>query len=158
MFLNLFFIVLLLYKGLVHGLDIPKNNNPIDVKLLPENAVYMKGDQYYFGIQFYLKDGWKTYWKNPGDAGSPLQINLEDNSSIESLEIKFPFPKEFYDKGDKTIGYEKDVIFPVNIKPKSTKKLKTYLTLDYLICKDICIPITEKKVLNLNELRMYNLS
>ncbi len=137
-------------KSLAHSLDLPETKSPVEVKVYPKDAIYAKDDQYYFAIKFFLKDGWKTYWKNPGDAGSPLQIKLENNSSVESLEIKFPFPNEFSEKGVKTIGYEKDVIFPVDIMPRSTKNLKTYLKLDYLICKDICIPITEKKIINLN--------
>ena len=29
-----------------------------------------------------LNNGWKTYWKNPGDAGSAIQLNLENKNSL----------------------------------------------------------------------------
>ncbi len=28
-------------------------------------------------LQIELQPGWKTYWRNPGDAGVPPQINIE---------------------------------------------------------------------------------
>ena len=47
-----------------------------------------------------------------------------------------------------TIG-EKEIAFPVKIKPKqNAKSINTDLTIEYLICKEICIPITEKKKIN----------
>lgn len=40
-------------------------------------------------LQIDLNPGWKTYWRNPGDAGVPPQLNIEGNSSAR---IDFPAP------------------------------------------------------------------
>ena len=42
-----------------------------------------------------------------------------------------------------TIGYDKTVIFPVQIVPENLEKINETLVLDYLICREVCIPYTE---------------
>ena len=40
-----------------------------------------------------------------------------------------------------TIGYKGTVVFPVRLKPKdASKPIDVRLSLDYGVCKDICIP------------------
>ena len=95
-----------------------------------------------------LEEGWKTYWKNQRSRCS-LSINFNDNPEILENEILFPFPKKFTDYDIKTIGYEKEVIFPIRLKlNENTKKLISKINLQYLVCKDICIPISTERNLN----------
>ena len=62
------------------------------------------------------------------------------------IEILYPFPKKFTDKGVRTIGYDRKMIFPVKINSNGQKKNKQKIQLDYLICKDICIPYSETRI------------
>ena len=34
------------------------------------------------GLQFRLKEGWKIYWRTPGDAGFPPQLDFSDSSNL----------------------------------------------------------------------------
>ena len=135
--------------------DVGRCNNieehkPAKVELIPNDAVFKIKNDYYFGLKFKMQAGWKTYWKNPGDAGLPLNIEfLEDGSQLKT-EILFPFPKRFFDEGILTIGYENEVLFPVKIIPDNSKEIISTIKVDYLVCKEICIPISEKKRINLN--------
>ena len=125
-------------------------HKPAEVKLVPNDAIFKIKNDYYFGLKFKMKTGWKTYWKNPGDAGLPLNIEfLEDDSQLNT-EILFPFPQRFVDEGIRTIGYENEVLFPVKIISENLKEIISTIRVDYLVCKDICIPISEKKKINLN--------
>ena len=110
----------------------------------------MVADSYYFGIKFNLRNGWKTYWKNPGDAGDSLSINWFDKNDSNGLELLFPFPKKFIDNQVTTIGYEKEIIFPVKVTKDFLDKIDQKIELNYLICKDVCLPINEVKSLKLN--------
>ena len=114
-------------------------------EILPNNSIYKVNNDYYFNIKIILEKGWKTYWKNPGDAGLPIQIDW-GNLKPNDYEILFPYPKGSLDNGILTIGYENVVNFPVRIKfPNDQEKIKQVITLNYLICKEICIPVSEKK-------------
>ena len=116
-------------------------------EILPNNSIYKVNNDYYFNIKIVLEKGWKTYWKNPGDAGLPIQIDW-GNLKPNDYEILFPYPTGSLDNGILTIGYENIVNFPVRIKfQNDQEKIKQVITLNYLVCKEICIPISEKKKL-----------
>ena len=95
----------------------------------------------YFGLQYKLQKGWKTYWKSSGEGGFPQNVNWQSSKNIKNIEIFWPTPKYFEILGFTSIGYQNKVIFPLKIIIDDIKK-KTVIILDidYLICKDICIP------------------
>src|SRR5690606_5581535 len=43
-------------------------------------------------LQVDLQDGWKTYWRNPGDSGVPPQVSGADGVKAK---IDFPAPEYF---------------------------------------------------------------
>ena len=69
----------------------------------------------YFGLQYKLQDGWKTYWRSPGDGGYSQEINWGASSNIKNLEILWPTPKTFQILGVNSIGYVNEVTFPLKI-------------------------------------------
>jgi len=127
------------------------SNHKAVSEISPNNSVYKVNNDYYFNIRIVLEKGWKTYWKNPGDAGLPIQIDWEDLEPND-YEILFPYPTSSLDNGILTIGYQNIVNFPVRINFKDDQeKIKQTITLNYLVCKEICIPISEKKQININK-------
>ncbi len=151
MFLNFFTIIIIFLFNPTFALEFPNQDEIVKVEIIPSKGIFYENEEFYFGIKFDLKDGWKTYWKNPGDAGAPLNISWEDNiHQPNDIEILYPFPKKFIDKGVTTIGYDSQVIFPVKINSNGQKKINRKIQLDYLICKDICIPYSETRILNID--------
>ena len=150
MFINFFKIIFLLFANLTFAQDFNVRNNPAIVSIVPSNGIFLVEENYYFGVKIELKKGWKTYWKNPGDAGAPITIEFNDTSIENKLKVLFPFPEKFTDHGVSTIGYEGQVIFPIIINKNEMDKINEEIIIDYLVCKDICIPISETKKLNLN--------
>ena len=118
------------------------------------NGNLIKHDKdYFFGIKITLEDGWKTYWKNPGDAGAALYLDWND-LKYENIDSKifYPVPRKYVDMGIETIGYEKEVIFPIKITFDNLEEgFIRELNINYLVCKDICIPIEVKKQINLDK-------
>ena len=95
----------------------------------------------YLGLQYRLKQGWKTYWHSPGEGGYPQTLNWENSTNISSITILWPQPKEFDILGLKSIGYENEVVFPLKVNLKDINQLSFFsFELNYLTCKDICIP------------------
>ena len=80
MFINFFKIIFLLVANLTLAQDFNDRNNPASVSIIPSNGIFLVEENYYFGVKIELQQGWKTYWKNPGDAGAPISIELKDSS------------------------------------------------------------------------------
>jgi len=92
-------------------------------------------------LEYKLQDGWKTYWKSPGGGGFPQSINWNKSKNIKDIEILWPTPVNFEILGIQSVGYKDDFIFPLKISlENNTKSSYIFLDINYLVCKDICIP------------------
>ncbi len=97
--------------------------------------------RYLGALHLRLEDGWKTYWRAPGDAGIPPQFNWQGSRNVADLRITWPTPEVFETSGMRTIGYHDELILPVEITPKTPGapiRLKGQMELG--LCKDVCIP------------------
>lgn len=93
------------------------------------------------GVHVKLDDGWKTYWRNPGDAGLPPTFNWSGSKNLKSAKVLWPAPVRFKDSAGTSYGYKKEVVFPVIIEPQdSGAPVDLHLRLEYAVCADICIP------------------
>jgi len=93
------------------------------------------------GLQYQMEPGWKTYWKSPGDGGFAQDIVWEKSKNINNIEIEWPKPKSFEILGLNSVGYEDEVIFPLLVNIKDKRKITNIdISINYLVCKDICIP------------------
>jgi len=93
------------------------------------------------GLEYQMEPGWKTYWKSPGDGGFAQSISWDNSSNVKNVNILWPTPFEFEILGLTSLGYQNDVIFPLEVELEDELK-NTFLNLhiSFLICKDICIP------------------
>jgi len=93
------------------------------------------------GLEYQMEPGWKTYWKSPGEGGFPQTINFENSTNIKNINILWPTPFEFEILGLKSLGYQDKVIFPLEVQIEDeTKDIFIDLKVNFLICKEICIP------------------
>lgn len=88
-----------------------------------------------------LADGWKTYWRAPGDAGIPPIFAWHGSRNIEEIEILWPTPVVFDQNGMRSIGYKDELVLPLKIKTKRAQTpVRISGTIEFGICKDVCIP------------------
>jgi DsbC/DsbD-like thiol-disulfide interchange protein len=93
------------------------------------------------GVQIDLSEGWKTYWRVPGEAGIAPQFDWARSRNVADVELGWPAPGRYHDASGETIGYAQRVVFPVIIRPEDpSQPVELDLQLDYAVCKDICIP------------------
>ena len=103
------------------------------------------------GLHMRLENGWKTYWRHPGEAGAPPHFDWSKNDNLQVSEILWPAPKRFAAFGFDSYGYEREMLLPIRVKHlDSTKPATVHLSLNYLICSNICIPKSTKLSLSLN--------
>jgi DsbC/DsbD-like thiol-disulfide interchange protein len=93
------------------------------------------------GIEVRLANGWKTYWRYPGDSGVPPTFDFSRSDNIRSVSILWPAPHRFTYEGGASIGYKGDVMFPVHVVLKDPGRPATLrLAIDYAVCEKLCVP------------------
>jgi DsbC/DsbD-like thiol-disulfide interchange protein len=98
------------------------------------------------GIEITMAPGWKTYWRNPGDAGGvPPNLDWSASSNVAAVKMLFPAPSRLKDASGDSIGYKSTVVFPLEITPKDTSKpVDLKLTVEFGVCREICVPAEAK--------------
>ncbi len=107
-------------------------------------------NQLILALEYELEEEWKTYWKSPGGGGFPQKIIWNNSSNVKDIEILWPEPIEFEILGLKSIGYKDKVIFPLIVDLEDNQKQTNLnLNINYLVCKDVCIPGSADIFLNI---------
>ena len=100
-----------------------------------------QGERWLAGIEITLDQGFKTYWRTPGDSGLPPRFDWSGSENVAGTEIRWPAPKRHEDAAGVAYVYGKKAVLPVLVKPKDPgKPIRLVLALEYGVCKDICIP------------------
>lgn len=92
-------------------------------------------------VEMKLQNGWHTYWRYPGDSGVPPQFDFAKSENLKSASVLYPAPELHSDAGGETIGYQQDVIFPIQVVAQDpSKPVKLHVSLDYAVCENMCVP------------------
>ncbi|MEE8271294.1 MAG: protein-disulfide reductase DsbD domain-containing protein [Alphaproteobacteria bacterium] len=95
------------------------------------------------GLQIRLPDGWKTYWRSPGDAGLPPIVDWTGSANVAEVGMDWPAPQRFTLFGLETFGYEHEVVLPLSVTPvRRGEPVALAGRLDLLVCSEICVPST----------------
>jgi len=114
------------------------------VRLISATNAVGDAGQIKLGLHFRMKDGWKVYWRSAGDAGYPPTLDWSASENIDNVTISWPAPERFQILGFNTLGYRDEVVLPLDVRLKhSDTPTVVRVNVDYLTCKDICIPIEE---------------
>lgn len=141
------FGALLLGLGVLYGapaLSASSSWNKTDhteVRLISASDTIGGIRQVTLGLQFKLEKNWKVYWRSAGDAGYPPSIDWAGSSNFDSAIMQWPLPERFSILGFETLGYKKEVIFPITINIQNPgEDLLIKANVDYLACAELCIP------------------
>jgi suppressor for copper-sensitivity B len=93
------------------------------------------------GIEIALDPGWKTYWRHPGEAGLPPEIDFSRSDNLAGAKVEFPAPRRFVDGGSTSIGYGGSVVLPVRLRPEDPAlPVMVDARILYGACKELCVP------------------
>ncbi|AUC93210.1 cytochrome C biogenesis protein [Bradyrhizobium sp. SK17] len=98
------------------------------------------------GIAFQLQDGWKTYWRTPGDSGVPPRFDFSKSDNVDAVTVMWPAPRQFDDgAGGTSLGYKHQVVLPLRIVAKNPDKpLVLRADISYAVCEKLCVPVEAK--------------
>jgi DsbC/DsbD-like thiol-disulfide interchange protein len=93
------------------------------------------------GIEIRLSRGWHTYWRYPGDAGVPPRFDFDGSQNLKAVEVLWPAPRRLPEAGLDTIGYDRDVVLPLRVRPQDpAMPVRLQIKLDYAVCEKLCVP------------------
>jgi DsbC/DsbD-like thiol-disulfide interchange protein len=103
------------------------------------------------GIEIVMAEGWKTYWRTPGDAGGiPPNFDWDGSENLASAKVLYPAPTRLSDATGDSVGYKKSVVFPIEVTPKDrTKEVTLNVAMEFGVCREICVPAEAKLSLTL---------
>jgi len=102
------------------------------------------------GLEFELAPRWKIYWRAPGDAGYPPQLDWAGSSNLAGVDIAWPAPERFSVLGLETVGYSGAVVLPMTARlVQAGQALALRAHLSYLTCNEICVPYETDLALDL---------
>lgn len=89
-----------------------------------------------------LADGWKTYWRIPGEAGIAPQLDWSQSQNVASVTAHWPRPIVFDQNGFRSIGYDGELVLPLEFTPQRAGRpmaLMAQVTIG--ICRETCVPV-----------------
>lgn len=99
------------------------------------------GDSLRLGLHFRLQPGWKIYWRSPGEAGYPPQVDWSGSRNLAEAALRWPVPHRFELFGLQTFGYGGEVVLPVAARAEDPgEPVVLRAAVDYLTCAEICVP------------------
>lgn len=123
-----------------------------------------------FSLHYQLAPGWKIYWRNPGDAGTPTEISLEGSDNLSSPYLFWPTPQRNTEHISEDLSltsyiYKDEVSLPFHASVKDVSApIQAKIGLNFSICKNICIPyrtvfyLTVPYTTSLENLALYDTS
>lgn len=103
------------------------------------------------GLEIKLQQGWKTYWRYPGDSGVPPRFDFSASTNVKNVTVLWPAPMRFKDGNGFSIGYDDHLILPLHVQPADPRAPAVLrVKLDYAICEQLCVPVEAKLELALS--------
>ncbi|MEM8849056.1 MAG: protein-disulfide reductase DsbD domain-containing protein [Pseudomonadota bacterium] len=95
------------------------------------------------GLKLDLDEGWKTYWRAPGEVGLPPELDWSASENVGSVALAYPAPDRFVAFDIQNFGYGDQVVFPLTVMlADGATSARLDITADLLVCADVCIPET----------------
>ncbi len=115
----------------------------LEIELIAEHGALVAGERGWLALRLRHAPQWHTYWRNPGDAGAPTQITWNLPPGYVASAIEWPTPERLPVPPLANYGYSRDVLLLVPLGVPATASgdavaLRAHV--DWLVCKDVCIP------------------
>ena len=122
----------------------------VHARLVAEDKAIAPGGTITVALEEKIAPGWHTYWKNPGDAGAPTDIQWTLPPGWKAGAIEWPRPKRLPVGPLMDYGYEGTPWLLTTLTAPADAKGPVTLSAhaSWLVCQQICVP--EDAVLTLN--------
>src|SRR6202521_5611228 len=116
----------------------------VKARLVSEVNAIGPGQVFWVALELEIRDGWHTYWRNPGDSGQATSLTWQLPPGFTAGDIVWTTPHRFEIAPLVNFGYAKHAVHLVQITAPKDLKAGAPLTLaakaSWLVCSDVCIP------------------
>lgn len=141
-FVGLLTALSLIASGALAATSDVYRSTPVIARLITaQNGVAPGSRSLAAGLDLTISEGWKTYWRTPGEVGTPPRVDWSGSTNIAEVDFQWPAPERFTAFGIQNFGYHGKVVFPLRItlkQPGTAARLHAAVSL--LVCSDICVP------------------
>ncbi len=123
----------------------PDSAPKVLARLVAENGEVAPGGTVTIALEENIRDGWHTYWRNPGETGGPTELAWTLPHGWKVAPIQWPYPKRLPAGPLMQYGYEgkpwllMKVTAPADAKPGDVVTLKAHAS--WLVCSaTLCVP------------------
>jgi DsbC/DsbD-like thiol-disulfide interchange protein len=89
-----------------------------------------------------LADGWKTYWRIPGEAGIAPRLDWSASQNLADVRVHWPRPVMFDQGGFRSIGYLGELVLPLELTPHNgARPIALSGVINIGVCDEVCVPI-----------------
>ena len=94
----------------------------VTARLVSEKTALRPGEVAWLGLSLAMREGWHTYWENPGDSGEATRIAWTLPEGLTAGEIRWPHPRLIPVGPLANYGYEGQVtlLVPMRLAPGHT--------------------------------------
>jgi suppressor for copper-sensitivity B len=117
-----------------------RRNERVAVRLVSAATATGGRDTVWLALEFRLAPGWKTYWRSPGEAGIPAQLDWSGSENARP-EPHWPAPGRFVLAGLESVGYGGRVVVPIAVRiaaPGAPARVRLHLR--FAACREVCVP------------------
>ncbi len=116
----------------------------VKAHLVSEVSSIAAAQSFWVALEFDIRDGWHTYWRNPGDSGQATSLQWRLPPGFTAGGIVWATPHRFELPPLVNYGYAKHAVHLVNITAPKDLKAGVPVVLaakaSWLVCADVCIP------------------
>ena len=159
---NIFLLCILVTTELAQGElnKAPYVNNTLSdykkissVKLVsPYRTISKQVNKIPIGLWITMEKGWHSYWRYSGESGMPLQVQWSLPKKSFASSLQWPIPERIPFGDLINFGYKNSFLLMSELslpKKKPYKTITIQAQVEWLICKEVCVPLNESLTLNI---------
>jgi thiol:disulfide interchange protein DsbD len=116
----------------------------VKARLISETSAIGPGQAIWVALELDIRDGWHTYWRNPGDSGQATSLAWTLPPGFSAGDIVWTTPHRFEVTPLVNYGYAKHAMHLVLITAPAALQAGHSAVLEakasWLVCSDVCIP------------------
>ena len=126
----------------------------VRARLIADQNAVVSGQDFRIGVVLNIPAGWHIYGRTVGDVGLPTRVAWQLPDGIMAREIIWPIEDSFTFQGISGQGYTGQILLTAvmttakNLHRGDAARIAAHV--EWLVCKDICVPESADLLLNLS--------